>query len=482
MYPQKSLFVVATGAAALAVASTGCPDRELVQIQPEPQVQSTSVIQVGANRDLDILFVIDNSVSMGDEHESLIRNFPEFMRYLEDDRQIVGGLPNVHIGVVSSDVGIGKGNPNYCSDRPGRRPGRGDDGVLQNTMRTSGVVPSCPQIDGTFIEDVADASAPDGRRRNYRNGSLANTFACMANLGTEGCFLEQHLEAMKRALAPQYNPENTGFLRKNAFLAVIILADEDDCSAKHEVVFDMDKVNDHELGFRCYEYGVECNGRRLPYSSGSYSQCTPIGATSGERGENASEDTASQNYLYDPRYYANWLKALKSDPSLIMVAGIIGPATRLDIQEDLRYGHYADNTCPPSGDSFAAPAIRLQSFLNEFGSDKSPSISICGGDLRTALSEIAKRITVGLSHTCLPPNVETTSGRAACEVIEITQDGTKNPLPFCPTGGSTDSPCWTVQPNNNCPNTPDNLAILRQGPQAAQGTTMEAYCSIKPSI
>ena len=44
---------------------------------------------------------------------------------------------------------------------------------------------------------------------------------------------------MKRALDGS-NPENEGFLRDDAFLAVIFVADEDDCSAFSRGVFDPD--------------------------------------------------------------------------------------------------------------------------------------------------------------------------------------------------------------------------------------------------
>jgi signal transduction histidine kinase len=59
------------------------------------------------NRDLDILFVIDNSSSMQAERTSLTHNFQRFINTLE---HIDGGLPSVHIGVVSTDLGAGPCN------------------------------------------------------------------------------------------------------------------------------------------------------------------------------------------------------------------------------------------------------------------------------------------------------------------------------------------------------------------------------------
>ena len=52
-------------------------------------------------------------------------------------------------------------------------------------------------------------------------------FGELALVGASGCGFEQHLSAMSRAFA---NPANASFLRAGANLAVVIVADEDDCS------------------------------------------------------------------------------------------------------------------------------------------------------------------------------------------------------------------------------------------------------------
>jgi hypothetical protein len=58
-----------------------------------------------------------------------------------------------------------------------------------------------------------------------------------------------------------------GFLRDNAYPAMVLLTDEDDCSASHpDVLFnpdpEMDNI-DSDLGylhaFRCFEFGVICD-------------------------------------------------------------------------------------------------------------------------------------------------------------------------------------------------------------------------------
>src|SRR5690606_31532765 len=123
----------------------------------------------------------------------------------------------------------------------------------------------CPLTDGNpFI--ISEPNEMGGRDENF-SGTLDDQFSCMADLGVLGCGFEQHLASMKAAL--EGNPNNAGFLREDAYLAVIFIADEDDCSSKEGTdgaVFAPDTTEDpfqSELGFfdsfRCWEFGVVCN-------------------------------------------------------------------------------------------------------------------------------------------------------------------------------------------------------------------------------
>ncbi|MFH2008695.1 MAG: hypothetical protein ABI333_19060 [bacterium] len=73
------------------------------------------------------------------------------------------------------------------------------------------------------------------RCRNYTSDTLQEVFSCMADRGTGGCGYEQPLEAMHRALDD--HPDNVGFVRDNAYLTVVSVTDEDDCSAANPGVF-----------------------------------------------------------------------------------------------------------------------------------------------------------------------------------------------------------------------------------------------------
>ena len=58
------------------------------------------------NRNVDMLFLIDDSAFMRLPQMNLERNFPAFVAALD---ALPGGRPNLHIAVVSSDMGAGDG-------------------------------------------------------------------------------------------------------------------------------------------------------------------------------------------------------------------------------------------------------------------------------------------------------------------------------------------------------------------------------------
>ena len=132
------------------------------------------------NNATDILFVVDNSGSMGAEQASLATNFTAFA-------QIVEALDvDYQVGVVSTDLG--------------------DNGVLQGT--TPIVTPNTPDPAGTFAANV--------------------------NLGTGGSGFERGFDAAYLALTtPNIDPggANQGFLRDGAGLRIIFVSDEQEQSS-----------------------------------------------------------------------------------------------------------------------------------------------------------------------------------------------------------------------------------------------------------
>ena len=108
-------------------------------------------------------------------------NFPILMQRLEDPP----GLADLHLAVVSTDMGAGDGSIAGCDANGGK------NGVFQFAPRggcgASGLEPGA-----TYISNV-------GGVKNY-TGKIEDVIACIAPLGESGCGFEHPLAAAARAL------------------------------------------------------------------------------------------------------------------------------------------------------------------------------------------------------------------------------------------------------------------------------------------
>lgn len=202
---------------------------------------------------LDLLVMVDDSGSMAAEQEALADAMPELVRVLAtgdvepDGVEDFTPVTDLHVGVVSSDMGIGGYSIENCTDPDG------DDGVLLH--EPSPDIAGCATVYPTFL--------------TYGAGSGLSTFrmdfSCIATLGIDGCGLEQQLEAVLKALTPASSSvrfsgdttghgdgENAGFLRDDSLLVVLLVTDEDDCSTGTPDFFDPDSPTlTAPLNIRC---------------------------------------------------------------------------------------------------------------------------------------------------------------------------------------------------------------------------------------
>ncbi|MDQ3301250.1 MAG: hypothetical protein M3619_32110 [Myxococcota bacterium] len=177
----------------------------------EPQITSGVLrkeIPMVVNRQLDLLFVIDSSPAMAPHRERLLASYRDMISAL---RTLPGGLPDLHLAVVTADLG---------------------------THSLQAAIPGCTLRgdDAVFSGYLVDEWQETGQRlRNY-SGDLEDAFVRIADVGSSGCPITQPLEAARRALVAQ--PENAGFLRPNAYLGIVVLAANDDCSFSHASFLD----------------------------------------------------------------------------------------------------------------------------------------------------------------------------------------------------------------------------------------------------
>jgi hypothetical protein len=156
---------------------------------------------------IDVLFVIDNSGSMGQEQQNLIANFPGFISVLDQS-----GLDyRVAVTTTGRDYDYNMQTP--FGNVPQNQDG-GDNGAM--------LKPGACNMTKRWI----DKTDPD----------VATTFSCVANVGTSGPSDEMPLSAMRDAFEERMaDGTNMGFHRPEALLAVVFLTDEEDCSYEQSV-------------------------------------------------------------------------------------------------------------------------------------------------------------------------------------------------------------------------------------------------------
>jgi len=152
---------------------------------------------------VDLLFVIDNSGSMGDEQQNLVASFPGFITGIESI------LPSseYHVGVITTDANEFNGND--C-----RRIGA-------LTVQTGGDLSSDAQC-GPFADGHHFMTAAD---------DLDTCFSCAAQVGIDGSGIERPLDAIAAALDPvqaDLDECNAEFLRDEALLVLVLITDEED--------------------------------------------------------------------------------------------------------------------------------------------------------------------------------------------------------------------------------------------------------------
>ncbi|MFZ5482370.1 MAG: hypothetical protein ACOZNI_36750 [Myxococcota bacterium] len=158
----------------------------LVACTPENDLQRADVtetfVQEGTDQ-VDVLWVVDDSISMSEEQGLVAQGFDRFVSALAEE----GGELDLHIGVVTTDM-----------DRANET--RGD------------LVGEPKWLSGT---------EPD----------FQDQFRARVSVGTGGSDMEQGLAAAWSAVSSALlGGTNEGFMREDANLAVIFVSDENDCS------------------------------------------------------------------------------------------------------------------------------------------------------------------------------------------------------------------------------------------------------------
>lgn len=416
---QRHLLASVAAVAGLT-AFIGCSDRELRPLNPCTVQGVAERVKVTNIEEVDLLFMVDNSNSMSQEQNALSRELPNLVRVLAsgdiegDGVQEFPPVRSLQVGVVTSDMGTGGFTVPTCSNSR-----FGDDGVLRRRGNTA--ISGCMAEYASFFEfrpaEGGDAAA------------FAREVSCVANMGTNGCGFEQQLESVLKAVTPSSSGirfvegsvghadgQNAGFVRPNSLLTIILVTDEEDCSAANPEVFDPASTTfGGDLNLRCWTYGNPADGIIHPVE----------------------------------RFVDGLLATRAADPDLLVVAAITGipevtnpaPDVAIDYAGILAHPDMVEQVDPampsrlrPSCDrtdeagerSIAFPPRRIVSMLQQLDARGANAIlqTICQDSFTGALEAVVRKIADVLGGTCLPRAlVRGAGGIVNCDVVEALAPG-----------------------------------------------------------
>jgi hypothetical protein len=455
-----------------------CTSRTLEAPQITPTATLTTNFTQKVNNEIDILFMIDSSSSMTSMQQKLLTQLPLFMQVLQN---LPGGLPSLHVAVVSENMGA----PSDVQSSIGCTA-IGDDGNFHYLPEGTCTATTLTAGD-TYISDV-------DMMPNFTD-PIGTVFQCIALLGDMGCGFEHQLESIDRALgADGLGPApsgNAGFLRPEAYLGIVMLTNEDDCSGpQNTTIYSLNGYEQNIMNPDGPIANYRCNGgpRGAHYcqdpANGNAWMIPPLNPPADAQGTAADptlnlvncEDNeqppmgTGTSALIPVSKFITDIKALKPDPAdQILVAGIIAPSTPYTVNwvpesggQDTQPGELwpevmhscgaqgGDDVNPAgqfiSDGSFGDPGVRETQFLAAF--PNSVIASICDPSYAASMTNIATKLGQLITPPCITGQIQNDAmGQPMCSVIEHLTDAQGNTtdtvIQNCAENGNA-SPCWSL--------------------------------------
>ena len=475
-----SRFSLTAGA---VLALTGCLDHPIKKVAYDKTSEAQKNVAIAINKDVDILFVIDNSGSMAEEQALLSKNFASFINVLEAEDVNA----NYRIGITTTDSGNprcpkatynpegGKLVLSSCVDRVGQ----GEFSFNMNdfayactdycdlTDAQLAIKPTATQFSNGDTAPRKWIERIEGQTNLPDDVTTVQAFQCFGPQGVAGCGFESHLESMYLALAQASSKDSTtnyGFLRDQAILSVVIISDETDCSytGLGAEIFTTNKVfwNDPSdpapTSALCWRAGVKCDG-----SSPTWDRCY-----ASNHGLDGAADVADTAAVLQPlSKYTNFVQGLEDQKRMfdvsqeVLVAAIAGVPVGYDkntadiIYEDTDDVDFQTDFgigpgCVLAGmngdpDSRAVPPVREREFAEAFQvGDERNLFSICQNDYSAALEAIAAKIRDQIKPACMPSCIKDVDPTTeivdeSCTLIEEnTATMMQSPIPKCEKNGA----------------------------------------------
>lgn len=483
------------------------------------EVQPGDAVRLAINRDVDIMLLVDNSASMGEEQGKLAADIGVLVDTLE------GAGANYRIGVTTTD----NGNP-WCS---GTTPeggslratsclSRQSEFVFEGAETIDALNEACASVcdlpdvmlDSTTVDvDVELRPRPwiEGGPlgTNVSGASVSEALACIVPQGIDGCGFEQPLESAHKAVQrSNFEAEDGfGFLRVGAVHGFLVVSDESDCSytTDEETIFlpDGDRAfwSDPSAGSPtsavCWNAGVRCDGR-----GPSYADCEPADYEAG--GSETSSDSAVMRPV---DRYVDLLQELEDSDNMFAVEprdlvfavlGGVSPDGSIsfsDGQDPAWVEGFGIGPGCVSSDGEAFPPVRMRAVAQEFSvAGEQNLFPICDSSFAYALEAFADQLVDQIVPACVPACVEDTepgfSGvQPQCTVqmenVQLNGNLVTTQIPACEGGAppGVANICWDAltgaDMSDFCAGEGWNLEMeFTHGPDGGfpPGATVEAVC------
>jgi hypothetical protein len=341
-----------SGGNSITIDPTGSPKLDLAENETEalPDCNADGTCNL-----LDVLFVIDNSGSMGEEQKNLAKNFPYLIDKIRNLTDKKGNPVNADVNIMVTTTDFG--HP-LCTafQKPGYTPAKGapiNTACTDRLERFTGIGANAPVIPEacTDVCTPGAAAVPNGPFINFNpdnnnvvggdgmSDPVADALSCIGPQGIDGCGMEADLETMLQALDPgkDWNKGAKPFLRTGAVLAVVIVTDEEDCATKDYRYFDPGNKADAEFnqfwedlpgmpGAKgdptsavCWNAGTNCVDNN---ADGIYESCDAA-----DKGLPTDKNGKSPNSVLQPiSRYINYLKTelIEKRNKQVIMLGILG--------------------------------------------------------------------------------------------------------------------------------------------------------------
>ncbi len=453
----------------LVLSALGCSEKGLRAVNDDAgtgaggagsQTNGWQTFPALGAHEVDLVLTVDDTQATAPLQAKIIAALPAMTDALS---AATNGPPDLHVGVISSDTGPGEFDlPAYnCIYL-------GDNGVFH--FVPIGSCANAPLLPGQTFFQISNGVT------NYR-GDLGSAVGCVAALGENGCEFTGPLKSIRLALAPagigDSRLANVGFLRPEAFLAVVVLSHKDDCSTPDtsDLADPTQTSMSSRLGpfapFRCNEFGHLC------HIDGAL-KAPPRGPASNLQGCVSNESGTLLTKVADEVAFLN---SLKTNQNRIFVAAITGPTTpySIDMVQEASAPEphpQVDPSCTLATGEYAEPAVRLQQWVSSFGG-RGVTFPICSDSLTPAFQSIGQAIADRASALCVygPFPARTDSTQPDCRVADLDLGPPAGDagqiIPNCVDNGGAD-PCWTlVDDLVRCGSGSKSLIVTRTVPPPA---------------